>query len=49
MGSFRGQFGDNFRVGDHFGGCKEAKQGVGLMYFQLYRVTMVSETYTAEP
>ena len=21
LGSFRGQFGDHFRVGDHFGGC----------------------------
>ena len=36
-GSFQGKF------GDHFGGCKAAKQGVGLMHYQVYRVIMVSE------
>ena len=45
-GSFQGQFGDHLRVGDHFGGCKAAKQGVGLMHSQLYRVTMISEIYS---
>ena len=27
-GSFPGQFGDHFRVGDHFGGCTEREQTI---------------------